>query len=285
MMKQTMTGLFSTLSEEEMERLDRFLLDRFDEDTDTEGRNEGVLDVLSHAGVNVLWRDNNSGCKGACDRVETEQMDKVPLEGMCNEDGCFDEILLQGLSERIEAAKGDMLIVLHQKGSHGPTYRLRYPEEFNRFTPACQTNQLQDCTKEEIVNVYDNTILYTDYFLAKVIALLKEKSAEYDTAMLYLSDHGESLGENSLYLHGIPYMIAPEDQKRIPFIVWLSDGFEKGRSIDRDCLKKKSSEPISHDYLFHSLLGMMDVETHSYDPSLDIFAGCTDRPAVIAGAR
>lgn len=241
-------------------------------------RVEGLLDVLKHAGIRVLWRDNNSGCKGVCDRVETEDMANLKVDNLCNGDGCYDEILLEKLQDYVDRAEQDLFIVLHQKGSHGPTYHLRYPDSFNRFTPVCGTNQLQDCRQEEIVNVYDNTILYTDYFLSRVIGFLKENSSRFNTSMIYVSDHGESLGENNIYLHGIPYMFAPEEQKHVPFIVWLSKSFEENSDIDRECLRREGDVLYSHDNLFHSVLGLMDVKTEVYDARLDIFAGCRGRP-------
>lgn len=235
---------------------------------------EGLLDVLSHAGIEVLWRDNNSGCKGTCDRVQHEKMSRLTVADLCNSSECYDEILLYKLQEVIENLSGDALIVLHQKGSHGPAYHLRYPRSFERFKPVCATNQLQECQQQEIVNAYDNTILYTDYVLAKTIDLLKENSAQFNTAMIYVSDHGESLGENNLYLHGLPYFIAPDEQKHVPFMLWFSDQFAANNSIDRSCLRRQTEEDYSHDNIFHSVLGLMGVSTVVYDKKLDLFAGC-----------
>lgn len=234
---------------------------------------ENVLDVLSHAGINVLWRDNNSGCKGACDRVETDNVMHLHVEDVCNDDECFDMVLLHGLQEYVDGSENDTFIVLHQKGSHGPAYYLRSPETFKRFLPECRTNQLQDCTREEVVNAYDNTILYTDYFLDQVIAFLKKNSEKYNTAMMYMSDHGQSLGENNIYLHGLPYWIAPDEQKHIPFIVWLSPELEEQLRFDRTWLENHVDEAYSHDNLFHSVLGLMGVTTEVYDEKPDIFSG------------
>jgi lipid A ethanolaminephosphotransferase len=235
---------------------------------------ENVLDVLRYAGVHVLWRDNNSGCKGVCARVETENMEQAHAPEFCNDHECFDEILLQGLQQRIDRFLNDGVIVLHQKGSHGPAYYQRYPETFKKFTPECEINQVQDCPREQIVNAYDNTILYTDYFLNQVIQFLQKNTDRYNTALLYISDHGESLGENGIYLHGLPYTLAPDEQIHIPFIVWLSPEFANSSNIDTECLKQHSGEAYSHDNLFHSLLGMLDIQTHEYDPELDIFNHC-----------
>jgi lipid A ethanolaminephosphotransferase len=238
---------------------------------------EGLLDVLSHAGFDVLWRDNNSGCKGTCDRVRFEDLSQ-PVAGnkLCNAEECFDEHLLEGLPEMIRNAKKDLVIVLHQKGSHGPAYWRRYPAEFNKFGPVCQTNELEKCSRESIIAAYDNTILYTDYFLSRTIDLLRKSAAEdgVDTSLLYFSDHGESLGEKNMYLHGAPYMFSPEEQRKVPMMLWLSDGFRGRFQIDGSCLAARRGQEFSHDNVFHSTLGMLDVNTAVYNPKLDLFHAC-----------
>ena len=238
---------------------------------------EGLLDVLSHAGFDVLWRDNNSGCKGACDRVRFEDLSQ-PVAGnkLCNAEECFDEHLLEGLPEIIRNSKKDLVIVLHQKGSHGPAYWRRYPAEFKKFGPVCETNELEKCSRESIVAAYDNTILYTDYFLSRTIDLLRKSAVEdgVDTSMLYFSDHGESLGEKNMYLHGAPYMFSPEEQRKVPMMLWLSDGFRGRFQIDHSCLAARRAQEFSHDNVFHSTLGMLDVNTAVYNPKLDLFHAC-----------
>lgn len=239
---------------------------------------QGLLDVLSHAGYKVLWRDNNSGCKGACDRVAYEDMAKPePGNRWCVNDECYDERLLDRLPQIIKEAKDDLVIVLHQKGSHGPAYWKRYPAAFKRFTPVCETVQLEECSRESIVAAYDNTILYTDHFLNQTIELLKASAASerVDTAMLYFSDHGESLGEHNMYLHGAPYMISPAEQREVPFMMWMSDGFRARFQIDQRCMAARAAQPFSHDNVFHSVLGMLAVSTAVYNPRLDIFGPCT----------
>jgi lipid A ethanolaminephosphotransferase len=235
---------------------------------------ENLLDVLQHAGVKVAWRDNNSGCKGVCARVETTEMWALKDPVHCVDGECYDDILFRDLQAYVDNLKQDAVIVLHLQGSHGPTYHLRYPKEFAVFKPFCDSNQLEDCTREEVVNVYDNTILYTDHVLNNVIEFLQKNTAQRNTAMVYMSDHGESLGENGVYLHGLPYFMAPDDQKHVPFIVWLSDQYAANSGIDKTCLKAHSSEQYSHDNLFHSMLGLMDVESTTYNPALDVFAAC-----------
>ena len=253
-------------------------LARADYSEDKAKAQEGLLDVLSHAGLDVLWRDNNSGCKGACDRVTYEDMSE-PKAGdpFCNKEECYDERLLQGLPDIIRKARQDLVIVLHQKGSHGPAYWKRYPPAFQRFGPVCTSNELEKCSQESIVAAYDNTILYTDYFLSKTIDLLRAASAEegIDTALMYFSDHGESLGEKNMYLHGAPYIISPEEQRHIPFMLWLNDGFRDQFNIDQRCMEARRDQEFSHDNVFHSVLGMLNINTAVYNPQLDMFHACT----------
>lgn len=235
---------------------------------------EGLLDVLKHAGLWMLWRDNNSTCKGACDRIAYEDMQHLQVPDLCNEHECFDEILLQQLDEKIAATNGSKVIVLHQKGSHGPDYYNRYPQDKTYFTPVCKTNQLQHCSQAEVVNAFDNTIRYTDYFLNQTIEWLKRNSEDYSTALIYLSDHGESLGENHLYLHGMPYSIAPKEQKQVPFFMWLSAEYKSANHIDQQCLAHLTGNDYSHDNLFHTVLGMLNVQTQVYAADLDIVRVC-----------
>ncbi len=234
---------------------------------------ESLLDVVQRAGVPVLWRDNNSGCKGACDRVPYEDLSNAKDPQLCQGNECYDEILLKGLAERLQRQPGNLLLVLHQKGSHGPAYYLRYPQAFEQFKPVCRTNKLQECDRQSIVNAYDNTLLYTDHFLASTIRLLQQQSG-YRSALWYMSDHGESLGENNLYLHGAPYAFAPETQTHIPMVQWISPQFAASTGLNVDCLRQQAQQPISHDNLFHSVLGILDIQTQVYQPGLDIFRRC-----------
>ena len=228
---------------------------------------ENLLDVLTHAGVHVLWRDNNSSSKGVADRVPYEDFRHPDKNPLCDDGECRDEGMLAGLQEYIDRQEtGDIFIILHQLGNHGPAYYKRYPKSFEKFTPVCETNQVEQCTSEEIGNAYDNCILYTDYFLSKTIELLKQNTGRFETAMIYVSDHGESLGEKGLYLHGLPYVMAPDEQKHIAAVMWFGDGFK----IDKNTLQTKSGNAFSQDYLFHTILGLMEIETEVYDKNLDI---------------
>ncbi len=244
-----------------------------DDYSDSKGKaTENLIDVLNHAKINLLWRDNNSDSKGVATRIAYEDLNNAKDEKLCPDGECFDEILLKDLQTFVDKQTGDTVIILHQKGSHGPAYYKRYPKDFEKFTPVCKSNQLEQCTQQEIQNGYDNTILYTDYFLTKTIDFLKQNENKYQTAMIYSADHGESLGENGVYLHGMPYMLAPDFQTHIGFIQWFGDDFKK--KVDTNCLKKNSSKAVSHDNLFHSILGIMDINTSVYDKNLDMFSEC-----------
>ncbi len=231
---------------------------------------ENVLDVLKHTkDVAILWRDNNSDSKGVALRVPYEDF-KIPKNNsICVEGECRDIGMLVGLDKFIEKNKGkDILIVLHQMGNHGPAYFKRYTKEFEKFTPTCKTNQLEDCTQQEITNAYDNAILYTDYFLDNVIKFLKKYDDRYDTAMIYMADHGESLGEKGVYLHGLPYFMAPDAQTHIGAVMWF--GKHMSKVIDANALRQRSKKAYSQDNLFHTLLGIFNVKTKVYDPDMDM---------------
>lgn len=245
---------------------------------------ENLVDVLQRAGMAVIWLENQSGCKGVCDRIYRAATVKSTDPAHCSTGECFDEIMLSNLEERlkefpVERLDRGVVVIMHQMGSHGPAYYKRVPDEFKKFKPECTTNVLQDCTRAQVTNAYDNTILYTDYFLNKVVKFLKDKEPHVQTAMIYVSDHGESLGENNVYLHGLPYAIAPDVQKRVPWINWLSNDFIQRNSIDTDCLSSAKSKMISHDNYFHSVLGLLDVKTNAYKPELDIYAACSHMKA------
>lgn len=224
-------------------------------DKETAGNTENALDVLQRAGVSVLWRDNNSSSKGVADRVSFENFRSPDMNPVCDVE-CRDVGMLHGLQDYINAQSGDILIVLHQMGNHGPAYFKRYPEAFEKFTPACHSAELSECSDEEIGNAYDNAILYTDYFLSEVVQLLKQNEPVFETSMLYISDHGESLGENNLYLHGMPYMLAPAEQTEIPFIVWAGETSD----IDVESLLIQQDEKTSQDAVFWSLLSLFNVK-------------------------
>lgn len=239
---------------------------------------ENLLDVLSHAGVHVEWWDNNTGSKGMADRIPYRLMSKADDAAACAGGECLDAVFLPRLRRVAETMTEDTVIVLHQIGSHGPSYWLRYPEGEEAFRPACHQEDLTGCSAEEIVNAYDNTIRATDRFLSDVIDLLKGQD-RVAGAMYYVSDHGESLGENGIYLHGTPMFMAPEYQYKVPMVVWMSAAFRQGMGLAPDCLAGRQDRPVSHDELYSTVLGMMDIRTETRDPALDLMSGCEATPS------
>jgi lipid A ethanolaminephosphotransferase len=242
---------------------------------------ESLLHVLARAGFQVRWRDNQTGCKGVCNGLPYEQVD-IGTTVDCQPGRCLDEHLLDGLDPRIAAAGTEgpgQVLVLHAIGNHGPAYFARYPETDRLYTPTCDTTELSRCSAEAIVNSYDNAIRYADRFLAMTVDFLRRHAATHDTALLYVSDHGESLGEHGLFLHGLPYAIAPQVQTRVPMVLWLSEGFRSSFAIDQTCLRDRAGRPLLHDHVFHTVLGLLDVRTSARDRQLDLAEGCrVDQP-------
>lgn len=229
---------------------------------------QNLLDIMQTAGYNIEWIDNDNGCKGVCNRVPTEN-----VFSKCEGGICYDDILLKKLAQKVKNIKHNTVLVLHMIGSHGPAYYERYPEKFARFQPDCRTSDIQSCSKEEIVNTYNNTIVYSDYILASAIEILKKNpSQKRDDSLIYISDHGESLGENNTYLHGLPYAFAPETQTQVPMLFWLSKNMKK--EINSQCLQEKALVQHSQDNFFHTVLGMADVQSSLYRQDMDITAGC-----------
>ncbi len=236
---------------------------------------EGVLDILAHAGVSVLWRENDGGCKGACDRVPHTDMTQWKLPQYCHDGFCQDDVLLHRLDNYVDSLHNDGIIVLHQMGSHGPAYYQRYPAKFRRFMPTCDSKQIQDCDHQALVNTYDNSLLYTDDMLSRTIDKLRGLSDRFNVALVYLSDHGESLGERGMYLHGAPYMFAPSQQTHIPLLMWMSPGYAAANHINEACLRQQAADAkVSQDNLFHTLLGMFNIQTQQYQPQLDMNRSC-----------
>jgi lipid A ethanolaminephosphotransferase len=248
---------------------------------------ESLLHVLNRAGVAVHWRDNQSGCKGVCDGLPGDRPTPATAPGLCQGDRCLDEALIHDLDQRLAklgTAPSTQVWVLHMLGNHGPAYFRRYPPTFAAFEPACRDEDLGLCTPQSIVNAYDNALRYTDEVLARTVERLTAHAGSVDSALLYVSDHGESLGEMGLYLHGLPYSIAPDVQKQVPMVFWSSNGFESAAGLQRGCLQgplrqRAQAGGVTHDNLFHTVLGLMDVRTAVHEPQLDLVAPCRSATA------
>ena len=258
-------------------------------DFDADKSQQNLLDVLQRAGLAVLWLDNQSGCKGLCDRTPNSPASRLPEgaaplpPGLCHQDElgeaeCFDEALLHELDKRIaaldpERLRRGLVLVMHQMGSHGPAYFKRSPPDLKPFQPECRRNLLQECERQQVVNGYDNTIVTTDRLLARAIAWL-QKQQTFDAGMLYVSDHGESLGENGLYLHGMPYAMAPKEQTHVPMVLWMPGDGALAASLKPGCLASLRDQPASHDNLFHTVMGWVGARADVYKPEWDLLAGC-----------
>ncbi|MEN9313707.1 MAG: hypothetical protein RIS35_100 [Pseudomonadota bacterium] len=239
---------------------------------------ESLLHVLARAGAGVHWRDNQSGCKGVCDGLPTQTVTGTDAPGLCEGERCLDEALIADLDRRLEGATGTQVWVLHMLGNHGPSYFRRHPSGFAPFQPECRDDDLRRCSVDEIVNAYDNAVAYTDHVLSTAIARLQRRAGQVDSALLFVSDHGESLGEHGLFLHGLPYRIAPREQTRVPMLWWSSPGFDRAAGLREGCLlpelRRRAAEQLSHDHLFHTVLGVLDVRTALREPALDLSSGC-----------
>lgn len=229
------------------------------EHTNTDKLYEILPNYLYRNNVDVIWRTTNWGEPPV--HIKDYQ-NKEALMQNCKGDECnYDEVLLTGLKDQILASKKNkILIVLHTSTSHGPTYSKKYPAQFETFKPVCNSVELGNCSQTELINAYDNTIVYTDYILSKVIEDLKQLK-EFKSTMMFVSDHGESLGEKNLYMHGVPISIAPKEQYEIPFIVWVSDGSKQ----------VKPNKMLSQNHVFHSVLNFLNIQSPIYNEEMNIF--------------
>ena len=242
---------------------------------------QNAIDLIHLAGADVLWISNNNGsCKGVCTRVKTIQVATDKSNPLCDGEYCFDEALLAPLKQKLNSLTHDnTLIVLHMIGSHGPTYFKRYPNDKRIFIPDCQRSDIQNCSPEQLLNSYDNTIAYTDFVLSKVINELSilDKKDNIESSMLYISDHGESLGESGVYLHGLPYAFAPVEQTHVPMIFWTDN---TQADFNTECLRDLSKSPMSHDNIFDTLLSIMSVKSKAYRIENDPFIDCKSEHAI-----
>lgn len=249
---------------------------RRDYDEDRIRGQQSLLHVLERVGVATHWIDNQTGCKGVCDglRFETLRGDSDAI--LCDGQACLDGALFAEAKRTISniaAQSGDQVLILHQLGNHGPAYSRRYPASFRKFTPTCESPDFKGCNQQSITNSYDNAILYTDDLLSGLIDTLSKRD-DLESTLIYVSDHGESLGEGGIYLHGLPYLIAPPVQLKVPMLVWLSDTMTRSARVDSTCLAAQQAAPHAHDHLFHSVLGLFSIKTVVYDPAWDMFAPC-----------
>lgn len=221
---------------------------------------EILPNYLFRTGVDVVWRTTNWGEPPVhiAKYYKTKDLKNMYPEA----DDRYDSILLAGLKDEIlSCEKNKMLVILHTSTSHGPTYNKKYPADFEVFSPVCNTVEMAKADKKELMNAYDNTIVYTDYLIHSVIEILRE-IPQRRSCVMFVSDHGESLGEGNLYMHGVPMAVAPKEQIEIPFIVWTSD----------KNMKIETNREVEQYNVFHSILSFLGIESPIYDKKMDVFA-------------
>ncbi|PSW05618.1 phosphoethanolamine transferase [Photobacterium lipolyticum] len=250
-------------------------LPKHDYDKRIANHQDNFLDIMKRAGISLLWKENDGGDKGVAKNISNQEIKRNIKNKLCNGSTCYDMALLENFDSDVHSLEGNRMLSLHLIGSHGPTYFQRYPDQHRIFMPDCPRSDIENCKLDEIVNTYDNTILYSDYVISQTIEKLEKLESEFNTALFYISDHGESMGENGLFLHGTPYKLAPDFQTKVPMMVWMSEGFKQAKNIDSYCLNQAAQQgSYSQDNVFHSMLGIMDVDTKVYQPELDIFNSC-----------
>lgn len=240
---------------------------------------ENLLDIAAHAKIGVEWYDNDWTFAegGVTDRIKVERLYQRHDLAACVSGECDDAVFFDFMDQVIAQTTTDKLVVIHLVGSHFPYYR-RYPAAFEVFKPACNSPVLSTCTPQEIINAYDNSIRYTDYILAHFIDTLSQQT-KITPALIYTSDHGESLGENGVFLHSAPRSMAPPEQTSVPFFLWLSQPYIQAFNVDMPCLRQKATAAVagattSHDNFFSTALGLLDIQTAEHKAALDLTAGC-----------
>ena len=222
---------------------------------------EILPNYLARNGVDVVWRRSNWGTPPL--HVKKEYTKDGLKKRYPEVDSSYDGILFHALKEEIMASDSTKIFIgLHTYTSHGPEYYSNTPEEFKRFTPECKTVEMANAKYEELINAYDNTIIYTDYLVHSVIEMLKREFPDRRSCVIFISDHGESLGEGGLYMHGVPMSTAPAEQLDIPFIVWTSENAE---------VKVKEIESAGHYHIYHSVLRFLGLQTPFFDETKNIF--------------
>lgn len=178
----------------------------------------------------------------------------------------YDEELVTLMQQEITNNTGDLFILLHSYGSHF-NYMERYPEKFRQFTPD-NVGGVRKSEKQQLINAYDNTILYTDYFLSQTIKALEQTNA--DVAMLYTSDHGEDLfdDDRNRFLHASP---SPTYyQLRVPFIMWFSNQYIASNEKRMKAVHDNKDKPISTNTVFHTMINAAHIRTAYLEKDLSL---------------
>lgn len=225
---------------------------------------QSFVTIFKDAGFRTTWIANQESVStyayfmNECDTLIYVNGDK----SVYTFDKWLDEDILPHLENELKDDNPTQLHILHSIGSHW-WYNSHYTDEFERYTPVIKSRVVSSNTQEEMINSYDNTILYTDYFIKETIALIRDKKS----VLIFLSDHGESLGEDGYYLHGAD---RPELHYPAAF-VWYSDKYAQSFPDMIENLKDNSDKKYRSDYLFHSIIDAADITTEYIEPQLSIF--------------
>lgn len=225
---------------------------------------QSFVTIFKDAGFRTTWIANQESVAtyayfmNECDTLIYVNGDK----SVYTFDKWLDEDILPHLENELQDDNPTQLHILHSIGSHW-WYNSHYTDEFERYTPVIKSRVVSSNTQEEMINSYDNTILYTDYFIKETIDLIRDKKS----ILIFLSDHGESLGEDGYYLHGAD---RPELHYPAAF-VWYSDKYAQSFPDMIENLKDNSDKKYRSDYLFHSIIDAADITTEYIEPQLSIF--------------
>lgn len=225
---------------------------------------QSFVTIFKDAGFRTTWIANQESVAtyayfmNECDTLIYVNGDK----SVYTFDKWLDEDILPHLENELQDDNPTQLHILHSIGSHW-WYNSHYTDEFERYTPVIKSRVVSSNTQEEMINSYDNTILYTDFFIKETIDLIRDKKS----ILIFLSDHGESLGEDGYYLHGAD---RPELHYPAAF-VWYSDKYAQSFPDMIENLKDNSDKKYRSDYLFHSIIDAADITTEYIEPQLSIF--------------
>jgi lipid A ethanolaminephosphotransferase len=224
-------------------------------------KSENLIDILKEVNFNLQLKTNNSGCK-MCATIENI----VEVE--------TDEELIENLKDDIANLKAkNNVIFLHFRGSHGTEYYKRYPQEYEKWSPSCKEKELRKCNKESIINSYNNSIRYNMKLVADTIKTLQEEK-NINTALFFVSDHGEAIGDNGFYLHATPLIFTKESVGKVASFMWFSNNFLKELQLNKQCMQDKETEKLTHFNIFHTTLNILKIKNENYNENLDIFKLC-----------
>jgi len=223
------------------------------------------ISLFNKCGYRTEWISNQDPANSyvffmkECDTIIYAHPEKT----VYNFNNWLDEDLIPFVKKSISKSYKNNLMILHTIGSHW-YYNSHFTKEFEVFTPITKSRIITQNSPEEIINSYDNTILYTDYFLDKLIGILNDKNA----LLIYVSDHGEILGEDGLWLHASDHQAA----KNPAALIWMSDKYLRNHPEKREALITNQDKRWRTDFIFHSIISGANIPSSSVQKSLDVFS-------------